>query len=74
MQKIKFIREYNGYKKGDVLEVSNDQSYFLLTNSIAVLSGCKSDCDEECEDCKSKKKKKTPVKKTVKKTKASAKK
>ena len=73
MQKIKFIREYNGYKKGDVLEVSNDQSYFLLTNSIAVLSGCKSDCDD-CEDCKSKKKKKTPVKKTVKKTKVSAKK
>tara|TARA_R110002050_G_scaffold299606_1_gene465698 strand:+ start:67 stop:288 length:222 start_codon:yes stop_codon:yes gene_type:complete len=73
MQKIKFIRDYNSYKKGDVLEVSNDQSYFLLTNSIAVLSGCKSDC-KDCEDCKSKKKKKTPVKKTVKKTKASAKK
>ena len=73
MQKIKFIREYNGYKKGDVLEVSKDQSYFLLTNSIAVLSGCKSDC-KDCEDCKSKKKKKSPVKKTVKKPKASAKK
>mgnify|MGYP003633564509 CR=1 FL=1 len=70
MRKIKFIRDYNGHKKGAIVEVTEQQSYFLLTNSIAVLSGCGADC-EECEDCKGKKKKKPSAKKTVKKPKAS---
>lgn len=72
MKKVKLIRDYGKEKKGAVLEVSEQQAYFLLTNSIAVVSDCGSGC-EECEDCKGKKKKAT-VKKTVKKPKASAKK
>jgi len=55
MKKVKLIRDFNGKKKGDVIEVTESQSYFMLMNSIAVLSDCQ-DC-EECEDCKSKKKK-----------------
>tara|TARA_R110001632_G_scaffold76073_2_gene172731 strand:- start:2300 stop:2521 length:222 start_codon:yes stop_codon:yes gene_type:complete len=73
MKKVKFIRDYNDIKKGKILEVTIDQSYFLLTNCIAVLSDCDSDCDE-CEDCKSQKKKKSLEKKTIKKTKTPAKK
>jgi hypothetical protein len=58
MKKVKLIRDYNGKKKGEVIEVTEQVSYFMLMNSIAVLSDC-SNC-EECEDCKgSKKKKKT---------------
>lgn len=72
MKKVKLIRDYGSAKKGDVLEVLEQQAYFLLTNSIAVVSDCGSDCDE-CEDCKGKKKK-APVKKTVKVKKAPAKK
>lgn len=72
MKKVKLIRDYGNKKKGAVIEVSEQQAYFLLTNSIAVVSDCGSGC-EECEDCKGKKKKAT-VKKTVKKPKASAKK
>ena len=73
MQKVKLIRDYGDKQKGAVLEVTKQEAYFLLTNSIAVLNGCDSDC-EECEDCKGKKKKAT-VKKTIKKTtKTSAKK
>jgi len=55
MKKVKLIRDYNGKKKGEVIEVTEQVSYFMLMNSIAVLSDCQ-DC-EECEDCKSKKKK-----------------
>ena len=55
MKKVKLIRDYNGKKKGEVIEVTEQVSYFMLMNSIAVLSDC-SNC-EECEDCKSKKKK-----------------
>ena len=73
MKKVKFIRDYNNKKKADVLEVTEQEAYFFLTNSIAVVADCGSDC-EECEDCKGKTKKKAPVKKTVKKTKTSAKK
>ncbi len=72
MKKVKLIRDYGNEKKGAVIEVSEQQAYFLLTNSIAVVSDCGSGC-EECEDCKGKKKKAT-VKKTVKKPKAPAKK
>ncbi len=73
MKKVKLIRDYNGKKKDSVIDVSEQEAYFLLTNSIAVLSDCGKDCDE-CEDCKGKKKKKAPAKKTVKKTKTSTKK
>jgi len=73
MKKVKLIRDYGSAKKGSVLEVSEQQAHFLLTNSIAVVSDCGSNCDE-CEDCKGKKKKKAPVKKTVRKPKASTKK
>ena len=73
MKKIKLIRDYGNKKKDAVIEVTEPQAYFLLTNSIAVLSDCGKDCDE-CEDCKGKKKKKAPAKKTVKKTKTSTKK
>ena len=73
MKKIKLIRDYGNSKKGAVIEVTEPQAYFLLTNSIAVLSDCGGDC-KECEDCKGKAKKKAPAKKTVRKTKASAKK
>ena len=55
MKKVKLIRDYNGKKKGEVIEVTEQVSYFMLMNSIAVLSDCQ-DC-EEWEDCKSKKKK-----------------
>lgn len=72
MKKVKFIRDYNGFKKEQVVEVNESESYFLLTNSIAVLSDCGSDCDD-CDDCKGKKKK-TQVKKTVKKSKTPTKK
>lgn len=72
MKKVKLIRDYGNKKKGAVVEVSEQQAYFLLTNSIAVVSDCESGC-EECEDCKGKKKK-TTVKKAVKKSKGSAKK
>ena len=71
MSKVKLIRDYSGKKKGSVIDVSEQEQYFLLTNSIAVLSDCGSGC-EECEDCKGKKKK--APKKAVKKPKASAKK
>jgi hypothetical protein len=57
MKKVKLIRDYNSKKKGEVIEVTEQVSYFMLMNSIAVLSDC-SNC-EECEDCKGKKKKKT---------------
>ena len=73
MSKVKLIRDYNGKKKDSVIDVSEQEQYFLLTNSIAVLSDCGSGC-EECEDCKGKKKKKAPAKKAVKKTKTPAKK
>ena len=73
MKKVKLIRDYNGKKKAEVLQVTEQEAYFLLTNSIAVVTDCGSDC-EECEDCKGKTKKKAPVKKTVRKTKASTKK
>lgn len=61
MKKVKLIRDYNGKKKGDVIEVTESQSYFMLMNSIAVLSDCGADC-EECKDCKSTKKKKSTAK------------
>lgn len=73
MKKIKLIRDYNNLKKGEVIDASEKEAYFLLTNSVAVLSNCDSDC-EECEDCKGKSKKKALIKKTVKKPKTSAKK
>jgi hypothetical protein len=73
MKKVKLIRDYGGNKKDSVISVNDQQAYFLLTNSIAVVSDCGSDC-EECEDCKSTKKKRTTVKKTVKAKKAPAKK
>ena len=72
MKKIKLIRDHGGSKKGDIIELPENKAYFLLTNSIAVVSDCGSDCDE-CEDCKGKTKK-APVKKTVKKPRASTKK
>ena len=61
MKKVKLIRDYNGKKKGDVIEVTEQQSYFMLMNSIAVLSDCGADC-EECKECKSTKKKKSTAK------------
>lgn len=61
MKKVKLIRDYNGKKKGDVIEVTEQQSYFMLMNSIAVLSDCGADC-EECKNCKSTKKKKSTAK------------
>ena len=61
MKKVKLIRDYNGKKKGDVIEVTEQQSYFMLMNSIAVLSECGANC-EECKDCKSTKKKKSTAK------------
>lgn len=73
MKKVKLIRDYGGNKKDSVISVNEQQAYFLLTNSIAVVSDCGSDC-EECEDCKSTKKKRTTVKTTVKTKKAPAKK
>ena len=73
MKKIKLIRDHGGSKKGDIIELDENKAYFLLTNSIAVVSDCGSDCDE-CEDCKGKKKKKAPVKKTVRTKKAPTKK
>jgi len=72
MKKVKLIRDYGNKKKGSIIEVTESQAYFLLTNAMAVVSDC-SNC-EDCEDCKSKKKKKAPVKKTVRKPKASTKK
>ena len=73
MQKVKLIRDFGNKKKDSVIEVSEQQAYFLLTNSIAVVTDCGSDC-EECEDCKGKTKKKAPAKKTVRKTKTATKK
>ena len=61
MKKVKLIRDYNGKKKGDVMEVTESQSYFMLMNSIAVLSDCGANC-EECKECKSTKKKKSTAK------------
>lgn len=57
MKKVKLIRDYNGKKKGDVIEVTEQQSYFMLMNSIAVLSDCSANCEKECKECKSSKKK-----------------
>ena len=73
MQKVKLIRDYGNKKKNDVIEVTEQQAYFLFTNAMAVITDCGSGC-EDCEDCKGKKKKKVPTKKTVKKTKTSTKK
>ena len=61
MKKVKLIRDYNNKKKGDVIKVTEQQSYFMLMNSIAFLSDCGADC-EECKDCKSTKKKKSTAK------------
>ena len=61
MKKVKLIRDYNGKKKGDVIEVTEQQSYFMFMNSIAVLSDCGANC-EECKECKSTKKKKSTAK------------
>ena len=73
MQKVKLIRDFGNKKKGSVVEVTEQQAYFLLTNAMAVVTDCGSDC-EECEDCKGKTKKKAPAKKTVRKTKTATKK
>lgn len=62
MKKVKLIRDYNGKKKGDVVEVTEQQSYFMLMNSIAVLSDCSANCEKECKECKSTKKKKSTAK------------
>ena len=62
MKKVKLIRDFNGKKKGDVIEVTESQSYFMLMNSIAVLSDCGANCEEECKECKSTKKKKSTAK------------
>lgn len=62
MKKVKLIRDYNGKKKGDVIEVTEQQSYFMLMNSIAALSDCSANCEKECKECKSTKKKKSTAK------------
>ena len=68
MAKVKIIRDYNGFKGGDIFDLEPKIADFLIQNQIAKLSDCGGDC-EECEDCKGKKKKKPPVKKRVTKSK-----
>ncbi len=65
--KIKILRAYGGFKKGDSFEVDQKTADFFIQNQVAK-KVCDGDC-KECEDCKGKKKKKAPVKKTTKTTK-----
>lgn len=67
MKKLKLIRDYGKFKKDEVVELGEKESYFLLINSIAVVVDCGKDC-EECEDCKSTKKKRAPKKSVSKKS------
>lgn len=62
MKKIKIIRKYGQFQVGEIVEVDEKTSTFLLMNCVACVyiepkkSGCSDDCDE-CSDCNGKKKK-----------------
>lgn len=71
--KVRILRNYGNYKKGDVVEATGNTKQFLFENGIACVApkskedDCNEDC-EECEDCKGKNKKKEQVKKPSAKT------
>lgn len=66
MKKIKIIRKYGQFEVGQIVEVDEKTSTFLLMNCVACVhiepkkSGCSDDCDE-CDDCNGKKKKRVVV-------------
>jgi len=66
MKKIKIIRKYGQFEVGQIVEVDEKTSTYLLMNCVACMhvepkkSGCSDGCDD-CDDCNGKNKKRVVV-------------